>query len=310
MKRVLASIALLYAAFAVTFAQNMAEATEIAQSANESLTAGDYQSALDGFRKALAIADAAGENGAALASVCKGVIPKTLIALAKQKIMNNLPDGALADISEAARLAAANGDSQTAENAKALIPQAYMKKGMALLNNKSFDAAAEAYGKALEADPDNGLAALRYGMALEGADRTEAAIKAYSLAAENGQEKNAHAQLGKFYIKRALENLKSKNLAQAVEDATVSYSYVANPQALQIAGQASHLLGKSADAISFFEKYLEAAPAAANAGQIAYTVGALYQQSGSLEKAREYFSKAASDAKYGADAKKALDALK
>ena len=68
----------------------------------------------------------------------------------------------------------------------------------------------------------------------------------------NGQEKNAHAQLGKFYIKRALENLKSKNLAQAVEDATVSYSYVANPQALQVAGQASQKLNKGAQAIKNF----------------------------------------------------------
>ena len=40
-----------------------------------------------------------------------------------------------------------------------------------------------------------------------------------------------------------------------------------------------------------------------------YTVGALYQQAKNNAKAKEYFSKAVNDPKYGADAKKALSAL-
>ena len=62
--------------------------------------------------------------------------------------------------------------------------------------------------------------------------------------------------------------------------------------------------------INYFEQYLEAAPNAKNAGQVAYTVGALYQQAKNNAKAKEFFAKAVNDPKYGADAKKALAALK
>ena len=310
MKKVLVSLAAFFAAVTVISAQNMVDATETAQMANEALVSGNYEAALTGFRQALKMAEACGEKGAELVAVCQGVVPKTLNSLAIQNLQNNNVEAALANLNEALALAKANGDGETASKASALIPQAYMKKGLALLNAKDFDAATDAYGRALELDPDNGVAALRYGMALEGADRVAEALKAYALAAENGQQKNAYAQMGKFYLKRALENLKAKNFADAVEDAVTSNGYVANPQALQIAGQASHLSGKSAEAIKYFEQYLEAAPGAENAGQVAYTVGALYQQLKNTEKAKEFFSKALSDSKFGADARKALDALK
>ena len=107
-----------------------------------------------------------------------------------------------------------------------------------------------------------------------------------------------------------MASLKAKKYADAVKDAVTSNEYVANPQALQVAGQASQLSGKNADAIKYFEQYLEAAPNAKNAGQIAYTVGALYQQAKNNAKAKEYFSKATSDPKFGADAQKALNSLK
>ena len=86
--------------------------------------------------------------------------------------------------------------------------------------------------------------------------------------------------------------------------------YTENAQAWQVAGQASQAAGKNADAIKYFEKYLEAAPTASNAGAIAFTVGALYQQAKNNAKAKEFYTKASSDARYGAEAKKMLDALK
>ena len=86
--------------------------------------------------------------------------------------------------------------------------------------------------------------------------------------------------------------------------------YAPNAQALQLAGQASQAAGKNNDAIKYFQQYLEAAPNASNAGAIAYTVGALYQTAKNNTKAKEFYTKAASDPKYGAEAKKMLDALK
>ncbi|MBQ3820174.1 MAG: tetratricopeptide repeat protein [Bacteroidales bacterium] len=310
MKKIFVSLAALFAAAAMMSAQSMADATETAKLANESLSAGEYQTALEGFKEALKMAEACGEDGLELVATCKDIIPKTLNAIAKDLLKDKNYDEALAKFAETVSVAREYGDDETAAKAEELIPQIYMQKGGSLLNAKDFAGAAEAYKKAVELDPDNGIALLRLGMALDGADRDDEAVEAYKAAAAAGQEKNANAQLGKFYLKRSVASLKAKKYADAVKDAVTSNEYVANPQALQVAGQASQLSGKNADAIKYFEQYLEAAPNAKNAGQIAYTVGALYQQAKNNAKAKEYFSKATSDPKFGADAQKALNSLK
>lgn len=310
MKKIFVSLAALFAAAAMMSAQSMADATETAKLANESLSAGEYQTALEGFKEALKMAEACGEDGLELVATCKDIIPKTLNAIAKDLLKDKNYDEALAKFAETVSVAREYGDDETAAKAEELIPQIYMQKGGSLLNAKDFAGAAEAYKKAVELDPDNGIAHLRLGMALDGADRDDEAVEAYKAAAAAGQEKNANAQLGKLYLRRSVAGLKAKKYADAVKDAVTSHEYVANPQALQVAGQASQLSGKNADAIKYFEQYLEAAPNAKNAGQIAYTVGALYQQAKNNAKAKEYFSKATSDPKFGADAQKALNSLK
>ena len=310
MKKILVSLAALLAAAAMMSAQSMSEATETAKLANDSLTAGNYETALAGFQEALKMAEACGDEGLELVATCKDIIPKTVNAIAKQLLQEDDLDGAIAKLGEAVAIANEYGDEETASKAASLIPQVYMKKGGALLNAKDFAAAADAYAKVLEIDPANGIAAIRYGQCLENSGKGEEAVEAYKLAAANGQEKNANSLLGKFYLKRSVDELKAKKYADAVKDANESNSYTPNPQCLQIAGQASQLAGKNNDAINYFEQYLEAAPNAKNAGQVAYTVGALYQQAKNNAKAKEYFSKAVNDPKYGADAKKALAAIK
>ena len=309
MKKIIVSLAALFAAAAMMSAQSMAEATETAKLANESLSAGEYATALAGFKEALKMAEACGDEGLELVATCKDIIPKTMNAMAKEELKENRFDEAIAMFQETIALAKEYGDEELAKKAEDLIPQIYMKKGGALLNAKDYAGAADVYAKALEVEPTNGVAALRMGMALEGAEKAEEAIEAYKTAAANGQEKNANSQLGKLYLKRSVASLKAKKYADAVKDAVTSNEFAPNAQALQVAGQASQLAGKNADAIKYFEQYLEAAPDAKNAGQVAYTVGALYQQSKNNAKAKEFFSKAVNDPKYGPDAQKALKAL-
>jgi len=309
MKKILVSLAAIFAAATVVSAQSLADATETAKLANESLTAGDLQTALAGFQEALTMAEACGDEGLELVGTCKGVIPSILNGIAKNELKNDNFDAAIAAFEKAAAVAAEYGNEEEAAEANNLFRESILRKGNSLLNGKEYAAAAESYAKVLELDPANGVAALRKGMALQGAGDLAGAEEAYKLAAANGQDKNANSQLGKMYLKRSLASLKGKKYADAVELANVANEYAPNPQALQIAGQASQLAGKNADAIKYFEQYLEAAPNAKNAGQIAYTVGALYQQAKNNAKAKEYYSKATSDPKFGADAKKALSAL-
>lgn len=309
MKKIIVTLAALFAAAAVMSAQSMAEATETAKLANESLSAGEYSTALAGFKEALKMAEACGDEGIELVATCKDIIPKTMNAMAKEELKEKRYDEAIAMFKETIAVAREYGDEDLAKKAEDLIPQIYMQKGGALLNAKDYAGAVDVYSAALELVPTNGVAALRLGMALEAVGRGDEAVEAYKTAAANGQEKNANSQLGKLYLKRSVASLKAKKYSDAVQEAVASNEFAANPQALQVAGQASQLAGKNADAIKYFEQYLEAAPDAKNAGQVAYTVGALYQQAKNNAKAKEFFSKAVTDPKYGADAQKALKSL-
>ena len=82
---------------------------------------------------------------------------------------------------------------------------------------------------------------------------------------------------------------------------------ISNAAAYQLAASASQKLNKTADAIKYYEKFLEADPKNKNFGAIAYTVGALYQGQNNKTKALEFYKKAVT-AGY-ADAQKMVDAL-
>lgn len=288
---------------------NMTVATQKATLAKESLDSGDYLTAVSGFKDALSLAEQCGDEGTNLASVCKEIIPKALNAAARKSLNTNDFDSAISSLKGVVDFAGFYGDTQTAERAKALIPQILVKKAGVLLDSKKYEEAAEACETALETDPSNGIASLRLGMALESLGNYWNAVDAYKNAAANGQAKNAAARLGQCYLLRALEELKSNDFNAAVKDAVASNEYVPNPQTLQIAGNASMMSGNRTDAIEYFEKYIAAAPSADNLGQVAYVVGALCQENGDNAKALEFFGKAVSDPKYGADAKKAIDTI-
>ena len=308
MKKILVSLAAIFAAATMLSAQNMADATETAKLANESLSAGDLTTALEGFQEALKMAEACGDEGLELVGTCQGIIPRIMNNIANGLLKEKKYDEAIAKYQETIEAANKYGDEETALKAAEKIPAVLYNKANDLLAAKDFAGAVEAYDKVLEAEPANGNAAFKKGEALRSAGNNDAAIEAYKLAAANGQEKNANTRLGSIYLSKAQAELKAKKFSEAIADANASYEYAQNPSAFQIAGMAAQYAGKNADAISYFEKYLEAAPTAKNAGQIAYTIGALYQNSKNTAKAKEYYQKAV-EAGY-ADAQKALAALK
>ena len=305
-----ATLAALAVALGAAYAQDLAAVTELYNAGAAAVSAGDKTGALKSFEQALTQAAALGEEGAEVVTNCKNIIPSLTLSIAKDLVKESKFDEAVTQLGEAVAVAEKYEAAEVAAEAKGLIPQVKMSKAGNLLNAKDYDGAAAVYREVLEADPSNGNAALRLGAALNGAGKTEEAKAAFEQAAANGQEATANKQLGNLYLKDAAAALKEKKYADAVTAAVKVNEYTENAQAWQIAGQASQLAGKNNDAIKYFEKYLEAAPDASNAGAIAYTVGALYQQAKNNAKAKEFYTKAASDPKYGAEAKKMLDALK
>ena len=309
MKKILATIATLVVALGTVSAQDLAAVTEI-YNAGAAAISTDKAGALNSFEQALKLAEALGEEGQEIVTNCKNIIPNLKLSLAKDLVKESKFDEAIAALQDVQKVAEAYEAFSVVDEAAGLIPQIKLSKANGLYKAKDFEAAAAAFKEILDADPTNGSAAFYMGAALTNAGKTEEAKAAFETAAANGQEANAKKQLGTIYLKEASAALKSKKYADAISAALKSNEYAANSQTLYIAGQASQLAGKNADAIKYFEQYLEAAPTASNAGAIAYTVGALYQTAKNNAKAKEFYTKALSDPKYGAEAKKMLDALK
>jgi len=310
MKKIFVSVAAVILAAGVAFAQDLAQVTELYNAGATALESGEKEAALASFEQALEQAKALGEEGAGIVNNCRGIIPNIYLSIAKDAVRSGEAADAVTKLEKAAQVAGDMEAFEVANEAQELIPQVLMQAGNKALSTKEFAAAAEFYKKALEFDPNNGQASLRLGMALNSAGDFEGALAAFAKASENGQKEAVDKQLSTIYLKKAVAALKEKNYSSAVDFAGKVNEIAENPQAYQIAAQASQLAGKSADAINYFEKYLALAPNAKNAGQIAYTLGALYQQNGNKAKAKEYYQKATSDPKYGAEAQKMLDALK
>jgi len=283
--------------------------TELYNAGAESISI-NKESALKSFEEALKQAEALGEEGQEVVANCKNIIPNLKLSIAKDLVKASQFDEAIEALKDVEKVAKEYGAEEVEVEAESLIPQIKMSKANGLYKAKDYDAAAAAFQEILDADPTNGNAAFYKGAALVGAGKNAEAIAAFEIAAANGQEANANKQIGNIYLKDAANALKAKKYADAVAAAAKVNDYTENAQAWQIAGQASQAAGKNNDAIKYFEKYLEAAPTASNAGAIAYTVGALYQGAKNNTKAKEFYNKALSDPKYGAEAKKMLDALK
>ena len=294
----------------VVSAQDMATATETYNNGATALNMGDNEGALQYFKDALAMAEACGEEGAEMVANCKSYIPVIALSIAKGQIKDGDYDGAVAKLDEAIEIAEEYENAEVVTEAAELIPQVYLQKGNTLLNAKDFAGAAESYGKSVEIDSTNGMAALRLGQALAATGDIDGAVAAYTMAMRHGQEKNAVKQISNTYIKLAASALKSKDYAAAADYALKSNEYLENATAMQVAGQASLQLGKTADAISYFEKYVALAPTARNVNDICYSIAVLAQQSGDNAKACGYYQKITSDPKYGETAKQQITALK
>ena len=309
MKKLIATLATLAVALGSAFAQDLAAVTELYNAGAESISI-NKESALKSFEEALKQAEALGEEGQEVVANCKNIIPNLKLSIAKDLVKASQFDEAIEALKDVEKVAKEYGAEEVEVEAESLIPQIKMSKANGLYKAKDYDAAAAAFQEILDADPTNGNAAFYKGAALVGAGKNAEAIAAFEIAAANGQEAKANQQIGNIYLKDAANALKAKKYADAVAAAAKVNDYKEDAQAWQIAGQASQLAGKNNDAIKYFEKYLEAAPTASNAGAIAYTVGALYQGAKNNAKAKEFYNKALSDPKYGAEAKKMLDALK
>ena len=290
-------------------AQDMAQATENYNNGAMELQRGNKEAALGYFQTALTMAEALGDEGVDIVTNCKNTIPALMASIGKDLVKAENFDAAIEQFNKTIEVAESYGNTEVVEEAKTLIPQVLMSKAGDLLNAKDFAAASAAYQQVLDANPENGMAALRLGMALAAQGKTAEAEAAYVQAAANGQEANANKQLSNMYVKLAQAALKGKKFQEVVDFAAKSNQYLENANAYRFAASASQQLGKNADCIANYEKYLELSPNAKDANGVKFTIAALYQQAGNNAKAKEYYQAVVSDPQFGASAQEQLKAL-
>lgn len=313
MKKIILAMAAFACSMSLMTAQDLATATATYNSGAEALTMGNKTSALEYFQKALTMAEALGDEGADVVANCKSAIPSVILSIGKEFYNNKDFSNAKAKFVEAAEVAKKYGNQEVTAEVESLLPTVGKRIALAKVNDamktKDIAGVLAGYEEAMAIDTTDANTALKYGQFLGNAGKFDDAVKYLELAARHGQEGNAKAVLSTTFLKKAAAQLKAGKYADAVTFAEKAINYKENAQAYLIAGQASQKANKNADAIANFEKYLEAAPTAKNAGAIAFTVGALYQQTGNKAKAVEFYKKVEADPQFGAQAKTLITSL-
>lgn len=309
MKKIFMFFAAVVMAAGIASAQDINSVTETYNNGAMELEMGNKTAALEYFQAALTAAEELGEEGMQIADNCKNAIPVLMESIAKDLLKAGQYDAAVEQLNKAIEAAELYGNTNTADNAKNLISQAYLAKGNEALQNKDYATAVEVYNIVLAENPTNGLAHLYLGRAYVGLGQVAEAEAAFLLAAENGKEKDAFKQLSNIYVKLAQNSNKAKKFQEAYDYAVKSNEYLENANAYRIAAGAAQQLGMTTECIALFEKYIELKPNAKDAAGVLYTIAVLYQQAGNKEKAKEYYQKVVSDPQYGVGAAEQLKNL-
>ena len=309
MKRLFVTLAALALAAGIASAQDYNAAVETFNMGAQTLETNKAE-ALTQFKSALAQFEACTEDEAAdMVAQCKKIIPQTILSIAKEQINEAQYDEAVATLKEAAAVAEGYGIEEIATEAKELIPNAFSRKGAALLKAKDFAGAAAALKEVVAITPEDGQSQLLLGQALMQAGDNAGATAALEAAAANGKEDQAKKLLSTLFLKEGMALVKAGKSADAIAALEKSNTYVESANAYKLIASAYTKLGKSKDAIAAYKKYLDIDPNVKDAADVMFTIAATAQKAGDKATAIEYYKKLTSNAKYAAQATQQLGAL-
>ena len=308
MKRLFVAIAAFALAAGIASAQDYNAAVEAFNMGAQTLESNKAE-ALNQFKSALAQFEACEEEEAAeMVAKCKEIIPQTILSIAKEQINNAEYDEAVATLKEAAAVAEGYGIDEVVASAKELIPNAWSRKGAALLKAKEFAGAAAAFKEVVALTPEDGQSQLLYGQALMQAGDYAGAIAALEAAAASGKAEQANKLLSNVFLKEGMALVKAGKSAEAIEALEKSNALVESANAYKLIASAQTKLGKTKAAIEAYKKYLEVDPNAKDAADVMFTIAATAQKANDKATAIEYYKKL-SGTKYAEQAKAQLTAL-
>ena len=285
MKKILLTISIALISIMTAQSQDFEKATSLAKEANEKLVNGDAQAAAEGFTAALAEAQQCSDEGAAeLIANCK----KGLVQAHWSRANNAVKEGdfslALEAIGTTIIAAGQYEEAEIAEKVVTLkteVHQAYANAELKAASAEKDAAAKKAHFEAAAAQLDSvlvnssdGKVLLQRGQVAGGLGNKEDAIKYFTMAKEAGEAK-ADAQLSKIYLKEAQALLKAGKSEAAIASASKSVSFEESANAYFIMGNAYRALGKKADAVTSYEKFLKLDPNNKNAAAVKQVIEAL-----------------------------------
>ena len=313
MKKIFLFFAAVVMTAGVMSAQDINQATEAYNNGAMELQMGNNAAAIENFQSALTMGEALGEEAAELVANCKKAISSAYLSMAKDLYNAKDFDGAVTAFQQAKEVAEGYGEAEIAAEAAELISQTEMLKlnteGKAAMKVKDFATAITFFSKVLEMDPANGATAIQLGQAYMNSGKFDEAVTAFETAKANGQEANAAKLLSNVYLKKAQAANKAKKYQEVIDFATKSNEALENGNAYKLTASALQKLGKNAECIAAYEKYLEVTPKAKDASGIICTIAVLYQQAGDKAKAKEYYQKIVNDPQFGATAQEQLKTL-
>lgn len=287
MKKIVLLIAAAIVGISFAGAQDIQKATELAKQANEALTSGNAQAAIENFQAAATEASQCTEEGAAdLAASCKRGLAQAYYSYANSLIEGGNLSEAIEQLVSAAKIATEIEETELAEKAQDKTTQLHQAIANAKIKaaGAEKDAAAKlaTYKDAIEhldeviaKEADNAKAFLQKGQVLSAINEKAQAVESYMKAAELGMADAANKQLSNIFVKEAAAKLKAKDFKGAVSAALKANEYLESANAYKIAGTASNALKDVPAAEKYLSKYLELAPDAKDAEQIKAAVAAL-----------------------------------
>ena len=283
------------------FAQDMTQAGELYQKATEAYQAGNEIEAVKGFKEALKIAQAAGDEGIEMAEGCKDMIPNILLSAAGKLVAAKDYAKAEETYNEALAAAKEYGKEAAVKSAQAKLAQIPMQQGNDAYNAGNMDEAISFLQKAVERDGNNAKAHLLLGMAYNKAEKDAEAEVSLMKAKELG-DANAEKVLTGMFVSGANEAMKAKKFNDAIAKAEKALALGPNPTASLIAGMSAYQAKNFNKAIT----HLVNAPASA---QNTYILASCYESAGKKAQACATYKKVLNDGKFGPTAKQKIAKL-
>lgn len=295
-KTLFAAAVLLCTAAGYAQAQDINAAIEAYNAGATAAQEENYSGALEQLNKAMEMATSLGDEGASVVTDCKGLIPQLYLRLAKEQAAAKDNETALATLATATEKAIAFGDQNgVADEAKELTSKVYMLIANEAFNAKDFKKALENYKNVIAADAENGAAYLRSGMASANLGMKEDAITALEKAKEFGQATNASKQLASLHLKEAVQAQKEKKWNDVYESAQKAVTENDSAQANKLLGIAAIELKKFPEALTAWEKVMNAAPDAKDINTTYYRLATTYEGLGQKGNACTYYKKILND---------------